>query len=403
MKLPRHLPALSCRNYRLFWSGQCVSLTGTWMQSVAQGWLVYSLTKSPLLLGLVAAALTAPVLLFSLLGGVVADLSDKRRLLLVTQSLSVVPALMLAYLSASEQITVTWIAGLAILQGFLNAMELPARQAYWSELLPRRYHAGGNSLNAVAFNGSRILGPVLAGCIIASSGIALCFVLNAASFMAGIGALLLIRRRAVAQPVSAQRGSFINDMRVGLRYVAGERDVALVMLLVAVISLFGIPFVPLLPVFADNILKVGPQGLGYLAGACGVGSLLAALGLAWCGDVRKKGRLIAAAGMLFAVCLYLFAHSEAYQASLLALVSIGAGMVAFLACVSCFLQHTCPVELRGRVMGIYTFVLIGMAPLGHSMMALLATSIGVVNALSCSSAVCGAAILLSARSLLRIA
>ena len=350
-----------------------------------------------------AAALTAPVLLFSLLGGVVADLSDKRRLLLVTQSLSVVPALMLAYLSASEQITVTWIAGLAILQGFLNAMELPARQAYWSELLPRRYHAGGNSLNAVAFNGSRILGPVLAGCIIASSGIALCFVLNAASFMAGIGALLLIRRRAVAQPVSAQRGSFMNDMRVGLRYVAGERDVALVMLLVAVISLFGIPFVPLLPVFADNILKVGPQGLGYLAGACGVGSLLAALGLAWCGDVRKKGRLIAAAGMLFAVCLYLFAHSEAYQASLLALVSIGAGMVAFLACVSCFLQHTCPVELRGRVMGIYTFVLIGMAPLGHSMMALLATSIGVVNALSCSSAVCGAAILLSARSLLRIA
>lgn len=403
MSQSRRLPALYCRNYRLFWFGQCVSLTGTCMQSVAQGWLVYSLTKSTLLLGLVAAAVSAPVLLFSFFGGAVADLADKRRLLLCTQSLSVIPALLLAYLTASCRITVGLIAVLAMLQGALNALELPARQSYWSELLPKGYRASGNSLNAVAFNASRILGPVLAGGIIASSGIAPCFALNAISFMAGILSLLLIRGQTAVEPVSAQRGSVISDIGEGLRYVAGERKVALVMLLVAVISLFGIPFVPLLPVFADHILKVGPRGLGYLSAASGVGSLLAALGLAWCGDVRKKGRLIASSGLLFAVCLFLFAHSEEYRASLLALVSIGAGMVAFLACISCFLQHTCPDQLRGRVMGIYTFVLIGMAPLGHSMMGLLAANLGVVSALSCSSAVCGAAILLSAKTLLQIA
>lgn len=403
MKLPRHLPALFCRNYRLFWCGQCISLTGSWMQSVAQGWLVYSLTKSPLLLGLVAAAVSAPVLLLSLFGGAVADLADKRRLLLLTQGLSVVPALVLAYLSATGRITVSWVAALAVLQGLLNALELPARQAYWSELLPRRYRAGGNSLNAVAFNATRILGPILAGCIIASSGIALCFALNGASFMAGIWTLLQIRTRTGVVSGPIQRRSVMTDLLDGMRYVAGERDLALVMLLVAVVSLFGIPFVPLLPVFADTVLNVGPRGLGFLASAIGAGSLLAALMLAWYGDVRKKGRLIAAAGMLFAVCLFLFAHSEAYQASLLALAAIGAGMVAFLACVSCFMHHVCPDRLRGRVMGIYTFVLIGMAPVGHVMIALLSASIGVVDALSCSSAVCGTAILLSARALQRIA
>jgi MFS family permease len=404
MKLPRHFPALSCRNYRLFWSGQCISLTGTWMQSVAQGWLVYSLTKSPLLLGLVAAALSGPVLFLSLFGGVVADLADKRRLLLATQSMLMIPALMLAYLSSSGQITVPWIVCLSIIQGVLNSLELPARQSYWSELLPRRYRDGGNSLNAVSFNGTRILGPLLAGSIIASSGLPLCFLLNAASFMAGITTLLLIRpRRKLNRKVPSGSITVIADLREGLRYAAEQRDIALVLLLVAVISLFGIPFIPLLPVFADSILNVGPQGLGYLASACGVGSLLTAVMLAYRGNVGRKGRIIAAAGMLFAVCLFLFAHSEVFKASLLALISVGAGMVAFLACASCFLQHSCPDQLRGRVMGMYTFALIGMAPFGHAAMGLLASRIGVVDALSCSSAVCGTAILLSFKMLNRIA
>ncbi len=394
--------ALANKNLRLFLAGHAISLTGSWMQSVAQGWLVYTLTKSALSLGLVAVALSAPVLLFSLFGGVIADKVNRRQLLITTQTLSILPALLLAVLTLSGQITVGWIMGLAFLLGTVNAIELPARQAFLAELVTRAELTSAISLHSVVFNATRIIGPILAGFTIAVTGLSVCFLINAISFLAGIASLLLIPHQAGASIAINTHSSMLDGLREGVRYVAGERQIILVMVLVAVVSLFGIPFVPMLPVFADGVLKVGPEGLGFLAGASGAGSLLAALLVAWQRNINKKGRLMVAAGLLFAGCLFLFAHTDDYQAALLALLFSGAGMVCFLAMISCHLQHHCPDILRGRVMGVYTLVLIGMAPFGHALMGFLAGAIGVSAALSFGSAICGGAILVSARPLFRI-
>lgn len=394
--------ALANKNLRLFLAGHAISLTGSWMQSVAQGWLVYTLTKSALSLGLVAVALSAPVLLFSLFGGVIADKVNRRQLLITTQTLSILPALLLAVLTLSGQITVGWIMGLAFLLGTVNAIELPARQAFLAELVTRAELTSAISLHSVVFNATRIIGPILAGFTIAVTGLSVCFLINAISFLAGIASLLLIPHQAGASIAINNHSSMLDGLREGVRYVAGERQIILVMVLVAVVSLFGIPFVPMLPVFADGVLKVGPEGLGFLAGASGAGSLLAALLVAWQRNINKKGRLMVAAGLLFAGCLFLFAHTDDYQAALLALLFSGAGMVCFLAMISCHLQHHCPDILRGRVMGVYTLVLIGMAPFGHALMGFLAGAIGVSAALSFGSAICGGAILVSARPLFRI-
>jgi len=394
--------ALANKNLMLFLAGHAISLTGTWMQSVAQGWLVYTLTKSAFSLGLVAVALSAPVLLFSLFGGVLADKVNRRQLLITTQTLSIVPALLLAVLTLSGQITVGWIMGLAFLLGTVNAIELPARQAFLAELVTRAELTSAITLHSVVFNATRIIGPILAGFTIAVTGLSVCFLINAVSFLAGIASLLLIPHQTSTSIATNSHYSMLDGLREGVRYVAGERQIILVMVLVAVVSLFGIPFVPMLPVFADGVLKVGPEGLGLLAGASGVGSLLAALLVAWQRDINKKGRLMVAAGLLFAGCLFLFAHTDDYQAALLALLFTGAGMVCFLAMISCHLQHHCPEILRGRVMGVYTLVLIGMAPFGHALMGFLAGAIGVSAALSFGSAICGGAILASARPLFRI-
>lgn len=394
--------ALANKNLRLFLAGHAISLTGSWMQSVAQGWLVYTLTKSAFSLGLVAVALSAPVLLFSLFGGVIADKVNRRQLLITTQTLAIVPALLLAVLTLSGQITVGWIMGLAFLLGTVNAIELPARQAFLAELVTSAELTSAISLHSVVFNATRIIGPILAGFTIAVTGLSVCFLINAVSFLAGIASLLLIPHQAGASIAINTHSSMLDGLREGVRYVAGERQIILVMVLVAVVSLFGIPFVPMLPVFADGVLKVGPEGLGFLAGASGAGSLLAALLVAWQRNINKKGRLMVAAGLLFAGCLFLFAHTDDYQAALLALLFSGAGMVCFLAMISCHLQHHCPDILRGRVMGVYTLVLIGMAPFGHALMGFLAGAIGVSAALSFGSAICGGAILVSARPLFRI-
>ena len=403
MRCSVRFDALSNRDFRMFLAGHAVSLTGTWMQSVAQGWLVYTLTKSPLSLGLVAICLSAPVLLFSLFGGVLADKSKRRELLIITQALAMLPALLLALLTATGQITVGWIMGLAFLLGTVNAIELPARQAFLVELVNRSQLSSAISLNSVVFNATRIVGPVLAGFTIAAAGLAVCFMINAASFLAGVGSLLLIKRHSsCGMAAAAPRSGMFEELLEGVRYVAGERQITMIMLLLVVVSLFGIPFVPLLPVFADGILKVGPQGLGLLAGASGVGSLAAAVTVAWQGEIRKKGRLIVAAGLLFAGGLFLFANAQDYQSALLALLFVGAGMVCFLAMITCHLQHRCPDTLRGRVMGVYTLVLIGMAPFGHALMGFLTGMFGVSAALSLGSAVCAATILLSSRPLFRI-
>ena len=393
---------LSDRSVRFYLISQMVSLTGSWMQSVAQGWLVYRLTGSTIWLALVAVALTMPVLLLSVAGGAVADRVDRRKLLITTQFISVLPALILGLLTENGKVTAGWVVAMAAVLGTLNAVELPARQALWGGMARAEKLMGALSLNAVVFNLTRIIGPLMAGLVIASWGSDACFYLNAASYLLG-GVVLMLAPSSCTQVLQNDRHGLFGDLREGFRYVAERGELARLLVLVAAFSLFGISFVSLLPVFADGVLHVGPKGLGMLAAASGVGSLAAALMLAAKGELRQKGRLVVLAGLSVGLGLFLLARSEAYHESIIALLIVGAGIVSLLALINCLLQNSCPDRLRGRIMGLYTLSLIGMAPFGHALMGLLAGVIGVAGAILVGSSLCLAAVVLTARPISRLA
>ncbi|QWV97985.1 MFS transporter [Geomonas nitrogeniifigens] len=373
-------------NYRIFSIGQGISWLGSVMQSVAQGWLVWSFTKSPAQLALAAIMLSLPVLLFSVPGGVAADRFDKRALLVITQGGSLIPTLFLGFLAVRGEASAAAIMFLAFCQGVLNAFEVPARQALLSELVPRARLGQAVAVNAVFFNATRLFGPAAAGCIIAAFGAAPCFFLNALSYLVGIITLLLMRLpcREPAHPLRSQALA-VTELREGLRFVVTQREVRQLLLSVLLVSLFAIPFVPLLPVFAETF-RSGPQGLGFMSASLGCGSLLAALGLAcWDGLPRPDS---AGAGVLFALALLLFSRSADFLLSLVALAVAGGAVVVFLARVNRALQQACPDRLRGRVMGVYTLTLLGMAPVGSALVGGAAAKLGVASALTLTSALC---------------
>jgi len=402
-------PALYVRDFRIFWIGQVISFSGTWMQSTAQGWLVYSLTKSPFYLGIVATAASLPVLLLTLIGGVVADRLSKRTLLITTQTLSMVPALSLAILINLKVVTVWQIVFFAILLGTVNAFDVPARQSFLVDMVQKGRLMNAIALNSAAFNGARIVGPVIAGITIAAIGVAACFYVNAVSFLAAIGALLMIKAKSNGdgeKPVKftgddrrLHLSVLMEDLSEGLRYVKSEKNVFRIMSLVALFSLFGIPFVTLLPVFAEDILMVGPKGLGILAGSSGVGSLVAALFIAFRGEIEEKGSFMSGAGLLFGVSLLFFSLSRNYHISMVILVLAGLGMVSFLAVANTFIQLTVPDILRGRVMSVYALVFLGIAPVGNAVMGSIANEVGTDRAVSIGSSLCIVALLLSWRHL----
>lgn len=390
--------ALYVRDFRIFWIGQMISFSGTWMQSIAQGWLVYSLTRSPFYLGIVAAASSMPVLLFALIGGVVADRLAKRRLLIITQTLSMLPAILLAILTQLKIITVEEIIVIALFLGTVNAFDVPARQSFLSEMVQKGRLLNAIALNSAAFNGARIIGPVIAGLTIASMGIAACFYINAISFLAAIVALLMIKTGASIVERRMQRFSvrylrsnlsiLFRDLTEGLRFVRAERNVSRIMLLVATFSLFGMPFVNFLPVYAEDILRVGPKGLGFMAGSAGVGAFTAAILIAFRGEISEKGRYMSIASLIFAASLLGFSLSKNYALSLVTLILAGLGVVGFLAIGNSFIQLSTPDRLRGRVMSVYTLVFFGMAPVGNSIMGFIADTLGTASAISVGSFLC---------------
>ena len=397
--------ALYVRDFRIFWIGQVISFSGTWMQSVAQGWLVYELTKSPFYLGLVAAAASLPVLLFTLIGGVVADRVPKKRLLLVTQTLSMIPAFLLGVLIQLKIVTVGEIVVIAFFLGLVNAFDVPGRQSFLSEMVQEGHLTNAIALNSAAFNGARIVGPVIAGITIAAVGVAACFYLNAVSFLAAIIALIMIKGKqgeVMRKHGTRAKGNITvlaKDLYEGLRFVKSEEGMFRIMLLVAMFSLFGIPFVTFLPVFAQDILKVGPRGLGFLAGSSGVGSLVAALLIAYLGNVEKRGSLMFSSGLVFGISLTIFSFSRNYDLSAAALAFVGWGMVSFLAVGNSSIQLSTPDGLRGRVMSVYALFFLGIAPIGNALMGSIAHVIGTDRAISIGSALCLSAILLSSRRL----
>ncbi len=394
--------ALYVRDFRIFWIGQLISFSGTWMQSVAQGWLVYDLTKSPFYLGLVAAASSLPVLLFTLIGGVVADRVPRKSLLLVTQTLSMIPAFLLGVLIQLKVVTVGEIVVIAFFLGLVNAFDIPGRQSFLSEMVQKGHLMNAIALNSAAFNGARIVGPVIAGIAIAAVGVAMCFYINAVSFLAAIIALMMIKGRRGEVPQAPEKRTLkgnltvlIRDLYEGLCFVRCENNIFRIMLLVATFSLFGIPFVTFLPVFAEDILKVGPRGLGFLAGSSGVGALTAALLIAYIGELQSKGKFIFTASLTFCVALLAFSFSRNYDLSAATLAFAGWGMVSFLAVANSSIQLTVPDDLRGRVMSVYALVFLGIAPIGNAVMGSIAHSVGTAMAISIGAAACTLAVLLS--------
>jgi MFS family permease len=388
--------ALKFRDFRLFWTGQVISYSGTWMHSTAQGWLVYSLTKSPFYLGLVSAVSWLPILLLSLVGGVVADRFKKRNLLLITQALSILPALVIGIFTAAGSVTVWLVIAMGFLMGLFNAFDIPARQSFLIEMVKKESLLNAVALNSAAFNGARIIGPVAAGLTIEHFGLAPCFFINAASFLAVIAALSLMRVEGLK---GGERKSMVHEISEGMRFIRKQKEVLKPLSTVALFSLFGLPFIALLPVFAEDVLDVGARGLGFLAGSAGVGALSAAMMIAFRGDIRAKSKSIALAGVGFPAALFVFAMSTNYALSLAALVVAGFAIVSFLAMANSSIQLMTPDGMRGRVMSVYTTVFLGMIPVGHSIMGTLASAIGTARAVSLGALIClaASAIILASR------
>jgi MFS family permease len=365
--------ALDNRNFALFFAGQGLSLCGTWMQSLAQSWLIYRLTGSPLLLGLVGFVSQVPVLGFGLLGGVLADRWPRHRLLLITQTLSLLQAIILAGLTLSGHITIGWIMGLAAVLGLINALDMPVRQSFIADLVPRADLPSAIGLNSSAFNAARIIGPSVAGFLVAAVGEGVCFLVNALSFLAVIGCLLAME---VPQKAKAAQAHAIIFLAEGLRYARSTPHVRAALALIAVLSLTAMPYTVLLPVFAGNVLHTDANGLGWLMAATGMGALAGALRIARRGTIRGLGRLIAGATLLFGVSLLALAASTALWFSIPVLLAVGYGMITGMAGCNTLLQSLVPDHLRGRVMSLYTLFFLGMAPIGSLMAGALAAHLG---------------------------
>ncbi len=377
--------ALQNRDFRLFWFGQLVSLCGTWMQSVAQGWLVYSLTKSPFYLGLVAASSTLPILLFTLAGGIVADRFRKRNLLLVTQVLSIVPALALGILTDMRVVTVWQVAFFAAVLGTINAFDVPARQSFIVEMVGKAHLTNAIALNSAAFHGARMIGPVIAGLAIATVGLPACFYVNALSFGAVIISLTKIHARG---EIHQSSNGVVTDLLEGLRYIKGQSTILRVIILIAIFSLLGMPFITLLPVFAAEIYQKGPEGFGVMVGATGAGALLAALFLAWRDDIVEKTKFMAISALCFSLLLLVFSFTRLFPIGIGILVCIGWSLVSFFAVANSFIQLTVPDNLRGRAMSVYAFVFLGTAPIGNSIIGAAANAAGTAFTVGVLAVVC---------------
>jgi MFS family permease len=355
------LRALRHRNFQLFFSGQLISLTGTWMQSVAQAWLVYSMTKSALLLGTVGFASQIPVFLVAPFGGITADRVNRQRLVIATQTCSMILAGILAWLTLSGRVHVWHIFLLAGLLGVVNAFDIPGRQAFLIDMVGKEDLMNAIALNSSMFNGARVVGPAIAGILVARIGEGWCFAANSLSYIAVLIGLLLMKVRSV--PRISNR-SPIEDIIEGFRWVNRTKIIRSLLLLIGLVSLVGMPYTVLMPVFADKILHGGARGLGILMGATGVGALFGALTLAAKTGIKGLGRWVTITCATLGISLFLFSFSTSFWLSAALLLPCGYSMMLQMACSNTLIQTIVPDHLRGRVMSLYSMMFMGMAPFG---------------------------------------
>jgi MFS family permease len=377
--------ALHHRNFRLFLTGQFISLCGTWMQTIAQGWLVLNLTNSAFAVGLVTALGSLPILLFSLYGGVIADRVNKRRFILVLQSLMLLEALTLGMLTALGLITVHWVMGLAVFFGFLTAFEVPARQSFVAEIVDREDLMNAIALGSSAFNLARVIGPAIAGVLIATLGLSACFFANAASYLAVIASLVRMQGPDARVPAATPLWT---AFREGFGYVFGRRWPRALVIMVTTFSIFGFSFMPLMPVFARDALGLDASGYGVMVASIGIGALAAAFFMAAFGGRVRQSRLVLGSSILFGTVLVAASLAPTFWSAVSLFTLCGGVMALNGIAANTMLQTEAPDELRGRVIAFYSFMVLGLAPFGSLQAGWVAEHFGVRVAFSAGGLVC---------------
>ncbi len=387
MPLSASFSALRSRNYRLFLGGQLISLIGTWMQTVAQAWLIYRLTGSAALLGLIGFAGQIPVFVLAPLGGVVADHVDRRRVVIAAQSSMMLLAFVLALLTLTHTVRVWHLFFLGSLLGLCNAFDIPARQAFVIEMVGRREDLlNAIALNSSMVNGARVAGPAVAGIIVATLGEGWCFLLNALSYVAVLSALVAMR----LEPHEREPSSLSAWERVveGFSFALKTSPIRALLLLLGLVSLMGMPYTVLMPIFADRILHGGANAYGLLLSASGVGALFGALSLTFRRTISGLGRWVAFSATGFGVALMVFSISRQMWLSMALLVPAGYCMMVEMASSNTLIQSMVPDRLRGRVMAVYSMMFMGVAPFGALLAGALATPLGARTTVAIGGAVC---------------
>jgi MFS family permease len=378
--------ALSHRNFRLFFVGQGISLIGTWMQNVGEGWLILTLTDSPFYVGLTAALSSVGVLLFSLYAGIIADRTDKRRFIIFMQIAFMLEAFTVAILVWTQVVAVWQVLLLATLLGIASAFDIPMRQSFVVEMVGKDDLMNAIALNSSLFNAARVVGPAIAGLLIGAVGIAWCYFLNGLSYLAVIVGLLMMRLPRVTSPPKAT--SAWMGFREVLTYLRRERRLRVLIILTAILSVFGFPYIAMMPVFARDVLQSGATSYGALTSSIGIGAVVGALAIALqSGRIRKRGRLMLLGGTAFGVLLILFSASRVLALSMVLLALAGCAMIVNNSLMNTLLQTSAPDHLRGRIMGFYSFVFVGMAPFGAFLFGVVAEHVGVPTPIAAGGAI----------------
>lgn len=351
--------ALRHPDFFRFATGQTISLVGTWMQMIAQGWLVLELTGSAFDVGMVTTLGTLPILLFTLYGGVVADRVDKRKFILVLQCVMMAEAAALAGLTLSGAVTVHWVWGLALIHGLAVAFEVPARQSYLVELVPHEDLVSAAALNSTIYNLARVIGPGIAGVVLAWAGPGACFALNAVSYTAVLVGLLRIRHREERRTAAGRPSVF-----TGVRFIAAEPTLTALTWQMVLMTIFGVSFIPILPVFARDVLGTDASGYGALTSAIGVGAAMGAIIVGGIGRRVSRARLASAGGVALGATVVVFSLVRGLTPGLACMAVAGAAMATTGISTATSLQLAATADLRGRVMAVYSFVVLGLAPLG---------------------------------------
>jgi MFS family permease len=381
------LPALRSRNYRLFFAGQGISLIGSWMTQIATVWLVYHLTQSVFMLGVVGFTSQIPSFVLAPFGGVFADRFPRHRILIGTQVLAMVQSLTLAALALSGVIQIWHILVLSLFQGLINAIDVPARQVFVIELIERKTDlANAIAINSTMFNGARLMGPAIGGLVIAQVGEAYCFLIDGLSYIAVIAALLAMSFKPKQIPM--MQGNPLQKIREGFAYAFGCSPIRAILLLSALVSFMGMQYTVFVPFFADQILHGNAQTLGFLMAASGVGALLGGIYLATRQTVIGLGKLIILGPVILGIGLITFSLSRLVPLSLLAMLLIGLGTILQIAAGNTVLQTIVDDDKRGRVMSLYTMSFLGMTPFGNLLGGALANHIGATNTLIIAGIAC---------------